>query len=87
MEAVRETLCMRMWLRHWNSPVIRQGTFNLKTFGSSTPITVQRNVVRLSLGNIWDKHQSVEIDAVVTPKAVMEVPGDQLQMELMRRGR
>lgn len=67
-----------------NLPVIRQGTFNLHTFGSPAPTTV-----KLSSENIWNKLQSIEIEAVVTPQvctAVMKVPGDHIQKEVKRRG-
>lgn len=70
-------------------PVIRQRTFNLHTFGSPSPTTVKRNIVKLSLENVWDKQQSIEIEAVVTPQvctAVMKVPGDHKQKKVKRRG-
>ncbi|XP_059418644.1 uncharacterized protein LOC132153278 [Carassius carassius] len=59
-------------------PVTRQGTLTLHTFGSSAPTTVSRNIVKLSLKNVWDNRQGIEIEAVVTPKvctALMKVPG------------
>lgn len=70
-------------------PIIKQGIFNLHTFGSSAPTTVKRNIVKLNLENVWDKQQSVEIEVVVTPQvctAVMKVPGEHLQTEIKRRG-
>ncbi|KAL7881123.1 hypothetical protein SRHO_G00033770 [Serrasalmus rhombeus] len=70
-------------------PVTRQGTLTLHTFGSSTPTTVSRNIVKLSLENVWDKQQRIEIEAVVTPQvctALMKVPGEHIQKEMKRRG-
>lgn len=70
-------------------PVTRQGTLTLHTFGSSTPTTVSRNIVKLSLENVWDKQQKIEIEAVVTPQvctALMKVPGEHIQKEMKRRG-
>lgn len=70
-------------------PVTRQGTLTLHTFGSSAPTTVSRNIVKLSLENVWDKQQGIEIEAVVTPKvcsALMKVPGEHIQMEMKSRG-
>lgn len=70
-------------------PVIKQGTFTLHVFGSSAPTTVKRNIVKLSLENIWNKEQRIEIEAVVTPRvctAVMKVPGDHIQREMKGRG-
>lgn len=70
-------------------PVTRQGTLTLHTFGSSAPTTVSRNIVKLSLENVWDNRQGIEIEAVVTPKvctALMKVPGEHIQMEMKTRG-
>ncbi|KAK0150107.1 hypothetical protein N1851_009132 [Merluccius polli] len=70
-------------------PVTRQGTLTLHTFGSSAPTTVKRNIVKLSLENIWDRQQRTEIEAVVTPKvctALMKVPGEHIQKEMNKRG-
>ncbi|KAL7824555.1 hypothetical protein SRHO_G00098440 [Serrasalmus rhombeus] len=70
-------------------PVTRQGTLTLHTFGSSTPTTVSRNIVKLSMENVWDKQQRIEIEAVVTPQvctALMKVPGEHIQKEMKRRG-
>lgn len=50
---------------------------------------MKRSIVRLSLDNVWDKRQSIEIEAVVTPKvctALMKVPGEHIQKEMERRG-
>ena len=41
-------------------PVIRQGTFNLHTFGSPDPTIVKRNIVKLSLENLWNQREGVE---------------------------
>ena len=49
-------------------PITTQGTLTLHTFGSSAPTKVSRNIVKLSLENVWDKQQRIEIEAVVTPK-------------------
>lgn len=60
-------------------PIIRQGTFNLHTFGCPAPSTLKRNIMKLSLKNVRDKQQSIEMEAVRTLKvftAVMKVPGD-----------
>lgn len=62
-------------------PVIRQGTFTLHTFGSTT--------VRRSLENVWDKRQRIEIEAVVSPKVctvLMKVPGEHIQKEMEKIG-
>ncbi|KAI3361691.1 hypothetical protein L3Q82_002048 [Scortum barcoo] len=70
-------------------PVIRQETLNLHTFGSTTPATVQRNIVKVWMENVWDSQQRIEIEAVETPQvcsAVIKVPGKPLQEELERKG-
>ena len=62
-------------LARWRQP---GETFTLHIFGSSALTTVKRSLVKLSLENVWDKWQSNEIEAVVTPKvctALMKVPG------------
>lgn len=51
-------------------------------FGSPAPTTVKHNPVKLCLENFWNKVQSIEREAVVTPQlctAVMQVPGDHIQ--------
>ncbi|KAI3375601.1 hypothetical protein L3Q82_003921 [Scortum barcoo] len=70
-------------------PVIRQETLNLHTFGSTTPATVQRNIVKVWMENVWDSQQRIEIEAVETPQvcsAVIKVPCKPLQEEVERKG-
>lgn len=69
-------------------PVTRQGTLTLHTFGSSAPMMVKRNIVKLSLENVWDKQQRIEIEAAVTPKVctALKVPGEHIQKEMNKRG-
>lgn len=70
-------------------PVVRKETLKLHTFGSNTPVTMERNVVRLILQSICDKEKTLEIEAVETPQvssAIMQVPGEQIQQQLERRG-
>lgn len=70
-------------------PVVRQETLHLHTFGSTSPITAQRNIVKVSLENVWHTQQRIEIEAVETPQvctAVIKVPGEPIQEELKRKG-
>ena len=72
-----------------NLPVIRQETLTIHTFGSTDPTMSQRNTVRVTLQNVWDNQQRIEIEAIETPQvcsAVMKVPGDQIQRELKKKG-
>ena len=69
-------------------PVVRQETLHLHTFGSKTPVTAQRNIVKVSLENVWNTQQRVEIEAVETPQvcsAVIKVPGEPIQNALKKR--
>ncbi len=70
-------------------PVVKKETLKLHTFDSDTPVTRDRSVVKLVLQNISNQEQSIEIEAVKTPKvssAIMQVPGEQIQMQLEKRG-
>ena len=76
-------------VRSLNLPVIRQETLTLHTFGSTVPTLSQRNTVRVILQNVWDNQQRIEIEAIETPQvcsAVMKVPGDQIQLEMKKKG-
>lgn len=42
-------------------PVVRQETLNLHTFGSTTPATVQRNIVQVWMENVWNSHIEREL--------------------------
>lgn len=70
-------------------PVVKKETLKLHTFGSDTPVTMERNVVKLTLQNICDKTKTLVIEAVETPQvssAIMQVPGEQIKQQLERRG-
>lgn len=52
-------------------------------------MTVQCNIVKVSLQNVWNTDQKIEIEAVKTPQvctAVINVPSEPIQEELKRRG-
>ncbi|XP_024119392.1 uncharacterized protein LOC112140627 [Oryzias melastigma] len=69
--------------------VVRQETLNLHVFGSSTPVTEKRNIVRVELENMWNTEQKLEIEAVETPQvcsAVIKVPSEHIQAEIKKRG-
>lgn len=69
-------------------PVVRQETLHLQTFDSTTPVAAQHNVVRVSLENVWNMEQRVEIEAVETLKvstAIIKVPGLHIQRSLREK--
>lgn len=79
----------RSVVRALGLPVIRQETLNLHVFGSTSPVTEKRNVVRVELENMWNTDQRLEIEAVETPQvctAVIKVPSQPIQAEIKRRG-
>lgn len=58
-------------------PVVRQETLHLHTFRCTAPVTVQHNVVKVSLENVWNTQQRIETEAAETPQvctAVIKVP-------------
>ncbi|KAL0146798.1 hypothetical protein M9458_057737 [Cirrhinus mrigala] len=64
-------------VRDLKLPVIKQETVTLHTFGSAAPVTAKRNTVKLTLKNVWQKGQKIEIEALETPQvctAVMKIP-------------
>lgn len=70
-------------------PVVRQETLHIHTFGSTAPVTARRNIVRVSLENVWNTQQKIEIEAVETPQlctAVIKVPSEPIQEEFKRKG-
>lgn len=69
--------------------IISQETLHLHTFGSTAPVTVQHNIVKVSLENVWNTQLRIEIEAVETPQvctSVIKVPGKPIQEELKRKG-
>ena len=68
---------------------MKKETLKLHTFGSDTPVTMELRVVKLVLQNISNKEQNIEIEAVETPQvssAIMQVPGEQIQLQLEKKG-
>lgn len=68
-------------------PVLGKETLHLHTFGSAAPVTVQRNIVKVSLQNVWNTQQKTEIEAVETPQvctAVIKIPSEPIQEELKK---
>ncbi|KAL0146957.1 hypothetical protein M9458_057896 [Cirrhinus mrigala] len=64
-------------VRDLKLPVIKQETVILHTFGSAAPVTAKRNTVKVTLKNVWQKGQKIEIEALETPQvctAVMKSP-------------
>ncbi|KAL0146815.1 hypothetical protein M9458_057754 [Cirrhinus mrigala] len=64
-------------VRDLKLPVIKQETVILHTFGSAAPVTAKRNTVKVTLKNVWQKGQKIEIEALETPQvctAVMKIP-------------
>ena len=48
-------------------PVLGKETLHPHTFGSAAPVTVQSNIVKVSLQNVWNTQQKIEIEAVELP--------------------
>ena len=69
-------------------PVVKQETLHLHTFGFTAPVIAQRNIVKVSLENVWNTQQ-IEVEAVETPQvctAVIKVPSEPIREELRRKG-
>ncbi|XP_054628394.1 uncharacterized protein LOC129179316 [Dunckerocampus dactyliophorus] len=70
-------------------PVVRKETLRLHTFGSGSPVTMERNVVKLTLQNIRNQEQALEIEAIEMPQvssAIIQVPGEQIRKHLEGKG-